>query len=183
MHLLSIQEYRARPTTGNLILGSADVVRDSRLDLGDFLPYLVNRVGMIIAEQFGAEALAPHGLSIAMWRVMAVLSSAGGQRQIDLAELTSIDASTLSRIVTRLVRMGLVTRARSASSNREVVVTLSQKGSALVGRLVPRARDIEMDAATGVSPEELAVVKRCLRRIYVNMKGRAAAAAGVRRVG
>jgi DNA-binding MarR family transcriptional regulator len=157
-------------------------VRDSRLDLGDFLPYLVNRVGVVIAEQFGAETLAPHGLSIAMWRVMAVLSSAGGQRQIDLAELTSIDASTLSRIVTRLVRLGLVTRARSASSNREVVVTLSAKGGALVARLIPRARAIESEAAAGLSAEELAVVKRCLRRIYANMKSRPAAAE-TRRVG
>ena len=77
----------------------------SKLDLGDYLPYLVNRVGTIIADQFGAEALAPHGLSIAMWRVIAVLASTGQQRQIDLAELTSTDASTLSRLVT-LIRTG-----------------------------------------------------------------------------
>src|ERR1700736_1749864 len=116
MHLLSMQQYRAtwhrRPYS---LPESAGAVRYPKLNLGDFLPYLVNRVGVIIAEQFGEETLAPHGLSIAMWRVMAVLSSAGGQRQIDLAELTSIDASTLSRIVSRLVRMGLVTRARAAS--------------------------------------------------------------------
>jgi MarR family transcriptional regulator, organic hydroperoxide resistance regulator len=158
-------------------------VRDSRLNLSDFLPYLVNRVGVIVAEQFGAETLAPHGLSIAMWRVMAALSSAGGQRQIDLADLTSIDASTLSRIVTRLVRMGLVTRARSTNSNREVVVTLSAKGNALVARLIPRAREIETDAAAGLSAEELAVVKRCLRRIYANMKSRPAATDSDRRAG
>jgi MarR family transcriptional regulator, organic hydroperoxide resistance regulator len=157
-------------------------MKDSRLNLADYLPYLVNRVGVIIAEQFGEETLAPHGLSIAMWRVMAVLLSAGGQRQIDLADLTSIDASTLSRIVTRLVRMGLVTRARSASSNREVVVTLSAKGRALVTRLIPRAREIEAHAAVGLLPEELAVVKRCLRRIYTNMKGRTAVETN-RRVG
>jgi DNA-binding MarR family transcriptional regulator len=158
-------------------------VRDSKLNLSDFLPYLVNRVGVITAEQFGNETLAPHGLSIAMWRVMAVLASAGGQRQIDLADLTSIDASTLSRIVTRLVRLGLVTRARSASSNREVVVTLSVRGNALVARLIPRAQAIETDAAAGLSAEELAVVKRCLRRIYANMKDRPAAADRDRRVG
>src|SRR5277367_219986 len=76
----------------------------TKLDLGDYLPYLVNRVGTIIAEQFGADALARHGLSIADWRVLAVLASNGGQRQIDLADLTSIEASTLSRLVTRLVR-------------------------------------------------------------------------------
>src|ERR1041385_4342040 len=155
----------------------------TKLDLGDFLPYLVNRAGMIVAEQFGIETLAPHQLSIVMWRVMAVLASNGSQSQTNLAELTSIDASTLSRIVTRLVRMGLLTRTRSATSNREVVVTLSPKGGALVARLIPRAREIEGEAAAGLSAEELAVVKRCLRRIYANMKARPAAVERDRRVG
>ena len=60
------------------------VKQRTKLDLGEFLPYLVNRAGVIIAEQFGIETLAPHRLSIVMWRVMAVLASNGSQRQIDL---------------------------------------------------------------------------------------------------
>lgn len=152
----------------------------SRLELGDYLPYLVNRVGSIIAEQFGEEALAPHGLSIAMWRVMAALASTGGQRQIDLAGLTSIDSSTLSRLVSRLVRLGIVTRTRSASSNREVVVKLSAKGAALAADLIPIAREFEAAAITGLSREELMVLKRCLRRMYSAMKARPVAANGRR---
>jgi MarR family transcriptional regulator, organic hydroperoxide resistance regulator len=148
----------------------------AKLDLGDYLPYLVNRVGTIIADQFGEEALAPHGLSIAMWRVMAALASAGGQRQIDLAGLTSTDSSTLSRLVTRLVRLGLVTRTRSTSSNREVAVLLSPKGRALVAQLIPIGLEFESAAIVGLSPEELMMLKRCLRRMYSNMKARAAAA-------
>ena len=148
------------------------VKQRTKLDLGDFLPYLVNRAGMIIAEQFSIETLAPHRLSIVMWRVMAVLVSNGGQNQINLAELTSIDASTLSRIVTRLVRLGLLTRTRSTTSSREVVVMLSAKGNALVARLIPQAYEIESAAAAGLSADELAIVKRCLRRIYGNMKSR-----------
>jgi MarR family transcriptional regulator, organic hydroperoxide resistance regulator len=151
-----------------------------KVNLADYLPYLVNRVGSIIAAQFAAETLAPHRLSIALWRVMAVLAANGRQRQIDLADLTSIDASTLSRIVTRLVRLGLVTRTRSVSSNREVAVALSARGNALVARLIPHARAIEVDAAAGISSEELAVVKRCLRRMYGNMKNRPAVAAPAR---
>jgi MarR family transcriptional regulator, organic hydroperoxide resistance regulator len=151
-----------------------------KLTLADYLPYLVNRVGSIIADQFGAETLTPYGLSIALWRVLAVLAANGQQRQIDLADLTSIDASTLSRIVTRLVHLGLATRTRSAASNREVAVALSAKGSALVARLIPPARDIEADASAGISAEELAVVKRCLRRMYANMQKRPAAAGAPR---
>ena len=158
----------------------APAKQTSRLDLGDYLPYLVNRVGSIIAEQFGEEALAPHGLSIAMWRVMAALASGGGQRQIDLADLTSIDSSTLSRLVSRLVRLGIVTRARSASSNREVVVKLSPKGAALVAGLIPIAREFEAAAIADLSREELMVLKRCLRRMYGAMKARPVAANGRR---
>ena len=146
----------------------------AKLDLGDYLPYLVNRVGTIIAEQFGAAALAPHGLSVAMWRVMAVLAANGSLRQIDIADLTSIEASTLSRLVTRLVRMNLVTRARSTASNREVAVKLSGRGNALVARLIPMARAYETDAIAGLSREELLVLKRCLRRVYLNMSSRPA---------
>src|ERR1700745_2503841 len=134
------------------------VKHPAKLDLGDFLPYLVNRVGTIVAEQFGEETLAPHRLSIAMWRVMAVLASKGGQRQIDLADLTSIEVSTLSRLVTRLVRMGIASRTRSASSTREVVIKLTPKGKAQVARLVPVARDYEAAAIAGVRPDELAMV-------------------------
>jgi MarR family transcriptional regulator, organic hydroperoxide resistance regulator len=151
-----------------------------KVSLSDYLPYLVNRVGSIIVDQFSAETLTPHRLSIAAWRVLAVLAANGRQRQIDLAELTSIDASTLSRIVTRLVRLALVTRTRSATSNREVAVALSAKGGALVARLTGPARAIEADANAGISAEELAVVKRCLRRMYANMTNRPAAARSAR---
>jgi DNA-binding MarR family transcriptional regulator len=151
---------------------AGDAQVKAKLDLDSYLPYLVNRVGTIIAEQFGAEALAPYRLSIAMWRVMAVLASRGGQRQIDLADLTSIDVSTLSRLVTRLVAMGVVSRTRSANSTREVVVKLTAKGNAQVARLVPIAHDYEAAAIAGVRPEELAILKSSLRRVFTNMKNR-----------
>ncbi|HEX4411083.1 MAG TPA: MarR family winged helix-turn-helix transcriptional regulator [Xanthobacteraceae bacterium] len=147
----------------------------SKIDLGDYMPYLVNRVGSIIAEQFGNAALAQHRLSIAMWRVLAALAANGSQRQIDLADLTSIETSTLSRLVTRLLRMGLVTRTPSANSNREVSVKLSAKGNALVARLIPSARQYEADALAGLPPQDVAVVKRSLQRMYENMKAKGAA--------
>jgi DNA-binding MarR family transcriptional regulator len=107
-----------------------------------------------------------------MWRVMAVLASRGSQRQIDLADLTSIEVSTLSRLVTRLIRKSLVTRARSANSNREVTVKLSPKGQSLVNHLIPIALDFEAAAVAGLSAKDIGVLKRCLRRMYGNMKNR-----------
>jgi DNA-binding MarR family transcriptional regulator len=144
------------------------VAERNHLDLGNYLPYLINRVGFALVENFTADALKAHDLSIDMWRVLAALSNNGGQRQVDLAGMTSIDASTLSRLVSRLVRKGLATRSRSEKSSREVVVALSPKGQALVQRLIPVAVKLERIAATGLSAKELAVAKRLLSRMYQN---------------
>ena len=141
----------------------------ARLNLGTYLPYLLNRVGFALVERFTADGLKEHGLSIDMWRVLAALSNNGGQRQVDLADMTSIDVSTMSRLVSRLVRNRLVTRSRSATSNREVVVALSPKGRALVRRLIPIANALERKASAGLTAKELAVVRRLLTRMYENL--------------
>jgi DNA-binding MarR family transcriptional regulator len=141
---------------------------DPGLVLDEYLPYLINRVGARIAGVFSAE-LAPHGLSLPMWRVVAVLAESGPQRQIDLAELTSIDASTLSRLIKTVERLGLVTRARSTSSLREVSIELTPQGLAVVRSLIPRALDYEAAAVRGLSPRELDTLKGLLRRVHANM--------------
>ena len=140
-----------------------------RLKLDDYLPYLINRIGAALVESYTRRALAAHKLTTDMWRVLAALSNNGGQRQIDLADVTSIEASTVSRLVTRLVRLGLVTRGRSETSNREVQVQLSPKGRALVKKLIPVALGLEATAVEGISAADLAQLKRTLRRIYANL--------------
>jgi DNA-binding MarR family transcriptional regulator len=150
--------------------GPAAVGERDHLDLDNYLPYLINRVGFALVKSFTAE-IAPYGLSIDMWRVIAALSNNGGQRQVDLSGMTSIDVSTMSRLISRLVRMGLVTRSRSEKSNREVVVELSPKGRALVQRLIPVAKKLEQTASGSIAAKDMAVAKRALRRMYENLAG------------
>ena len=139
------------------------------LNFSEYLPYLVNRVGWLLVTDFGQNTLARHQLSIAMWRVLAVLADDDGQRQIDVAASTSIDVSTLSRVVTRMVKMGLVSRTRSATSNREVTVRLTPKGAAILARIIPHAIELERRAISGVPAEDLNIIRRSLRRMYQNL--------------
>jgi DNA-binding MarR family transcriptional regulator len=145
------------------------VAERPQLDLANYLPYLINRVGFALVASFTADALTGHDLSIDMWRVLAALSNNGGQRQVDLSSMTSIDASTLSRLVSRMVRTGLVTRIRSQRSSREVVVALSPKGRALVQRIIPIAKRLEQKASAGLTAKDLAVVKRLLTQMHGNL--------------
>jgi DNA-binding MarR family transcriptional regulator len=145
------------------------LARRSHLDLSDYLPYLINRVGSALVARFSEDALAGTRLSIATWRVLAALSNNGRLRQIDIAGITNIEVSTLSRLITRLVHMGLVSRTRSAMSNREVVVELTPKATALVVQLIPIADELQRTATQGLSKQDLIAVKRALRRMHENL--------------
>jgi len=151
------------------------------LDLARYFPYLINRIGTIFVVNFTREALHAEGLSIQMWRVLAALFNSGSQRQIDLAGMTSIEVSTLSRAVARLARRGLVTRARSQEDSREMRVALSGQGRMLVRRLIPVARAQEKQAIAGLRPGELETARRVLRAMYANLAGKSQARAKQRR--
>jgi DNA-binding MarR family transcriptional regulator len=158
------------------------MTRQNKLDLPEYLPYLVNRVGAALVLRFTEEALAKHGLSIAMWRVLVALADRGPQRQIDLSGLTSVDVSTLSRLVSRLVKMRLATRSRSTNSNREVTVGLTREAEKLIGQLIPIARRLERAATAGLSATELQATKQCLRKIYRNLAAHGSDGTAVTRI-
>jgi MarR family transcriptional regulator, organic hydroperoxide resistance regulator len=143
--------------------------RRAPLDLSEHLPYLINRVGSALVERFSADALAKAHLSIAAWRVLAVLANNGSLRQTDLAEMTSIDASTLSRLITRLVRDGLVRRKRSKKDSREVAVALTAKAGNAMTKLVPIATGLQRKATRNLSKQDLATLKRVLRKMHENL--------------
>ena len=145
--------------------------RHTPLDLSEHLPYLINRVGSALVARFSADALAGAHLSIASWRALAALSNNGGLRQTDLAEMTSIDVSTLSRLITRLVRDGLVRRTRSKQDSREVAVQLTRKAETAMARLVPIAVGLQTEATRKLSEQDLATLKRVLRKMHDNLTG------------
>ena len=72
-------------------------------------PYLVRRVGLRIGELFD-RAVAPHGVDVSMFRVMAALAEHDGQQLGQLAAVTTIELSTLSRLVGLMSAKGLLTR-------------------------------------------------------------------------
>jgi DNA-binding MarR family transcriptional regulator len=145
------------------------VAQPMKFDLAEYLPYLINRVGIAMIVRFSDDALAHRGVTISMWRVLAVLAHAGPQRQIDVADLSGIDTSTLSRIITRLARMGFVTRERSTKSNREVTVRLTPKAQRLVQETLPVADEMVRTAVSNLTAREVETLKGLLRRMYASL--------------
>jgi DNA-binding MarR family transcriptional regulator len=141
----------------------------SDFDLTRYLPYLVNRTGIRIAAAF-AEEFKAHGITLQMWRVLAALDHADGQRISDLAALTSIDVSTLSRILDQMQDKELVERRRGKGGDARVVtVHETEAGHVLTGKIIPHARHYEDVALRGFTAEEEKALKAMLVRIYRNI--------------
>lgn len=137
-------------------------------DLGQYLPYLINRAGARLAVEFGRE-IHRHGVVLQEWRVLAALAAQGGQRLSGLASLTSTDLSTLSRLVGRMVRAGLLSRGRTGGDRREIAVALTARGRRITRAIIPVARRYERLALRGFQPAEEATLKALLSRVYTNL--------------
>lgn len=136
-------------------------------DLGRFLPYHINRTGVRLANAFGAE-LARYDLSVPMWRILAALWRDGERRATELMVDTSLEQSTLSRLLSAMEGRGLLTRRRSRDDARAVVVRLTAEGRRLTRELIPYALRNERIALRGFSADEIDTLLGMLARIYDN---------------
>ena len=136
--------------------------------LDSYLPYLLNRAGARIATAFGEE-MRPLGASLQMWRVLAALREKDGRRMGDLSLTTSIEVSTLTRLVDNMEKKGLVARRRDAADSRAVLLHVTPAGRRLTRRMLPIAERYETVALKGFGAAEADSLKAALRRLYGNM--------------
>jgi MarR family transcriptional regulator, organic hydroperoxide resistance regulator len=136
--------------------------------LTDAFPYLLNRVGVRMGDLF-TRRLVTADLTLSMYRVLAALWEKGDQRLGDLAEVTSVELSTLSRMVGKLVRRGLVSRRRPESNGRTVRIELTASGKRLVERFIPLAMQHEDVSLQGFKSADIARLKADLVAVYRNL--------------
>ena len=79
--------------------------------------------------------LREHGLSDQQWRVLRVLGEHGVVETGRVARVAFILGPSLTGVLTRMERDGLIRRARDAADQRRTVVEPTAKGRKLVGKL------------------------------------------------
>ncbi|MGB6539134.1 MAG: hypothetical protein WBF58_24590 [Xanthobacteraceae bacterium] len=84
--------------------------------------------------------------------------------------MTSIELSTLSRLIGAMKRNGLVSRARVESDERSIRLNLTAKGRALTPKLMAIAARYEEFAVKLLGEDEMAGVRRNLAKLYQNLE-------------
>jgi DNA-binding MarR family transcriptional regulator len=137
-------------------------------DLDHSVGYLLNRAARIIAARF-SDDLKSYDINLQEWRVLTALRHEDHQTLSDLAGHTGSELSYLSRAVGALESKGYVRRSASPADRRNIHLSLTAAGTAIVSELAPRAWRIERMSVEGVSTRELNIALRTLRTIYSNL--------------
>lgn len=110
----------------------------------DYLLYLLARASHLISAEFHQE-LRRRGVSVPVWRVLASLvGSPSGETVTGLAEVCLLQQPTMTKLLDRMVRDGLVRRSQDGRDRRVVRIDLTPRGEAKALELVAAARQHEL---------------------------------------
>lgn len=132
------------------------------------MPYLLARLGVRMGSLF-SQRLAAYDLTLPMYRVLAALSEKPGQKLGDLSAMTTVELSTMSRLIGTMVTRGLVSRQRPAGNERTVQIDLTDHGAEMAALLRAEAEHYEEVAVSTLKPTEIDRLKRTLTQMFASL--------------
>jgi DNA-binding MarR family transcriptional regulator len=117
-----------------------------------------------LQAQSDVPAVMDLDLTMQQLRTLALIAFAEGLTAQDLAAHLGVSAATVSGLLGRLERRGLVRRQPSAKDHRAKEVRLSDEGTALLQRLDMAGTDLWADVAGELTEDEV--------RQLINLTGR-----------
>jgi DNA-binding MarR family transcriptional regulator len=144
-----------------------DTVRAFRLE--DHLFFYFSQILARRTRAINAH-LRPYGVDYTRWRVLAVLQEHSGATMGRLADLTSVDRTTLTRTLGLMERAGLISRRERKNDRRSLAISLTAKGRRVFARVLPLTHAETDRAVTGFSSEEIGTLRNRLRRMADNLR-------------
>lgn len=113
------------------------------------------------------KLLRKMGLTYSQYLVMMVLWERDELTVSDVGERLFLDSATLTPLLKRMEQAELITRARAANDERQVIITLTEHGSALrheAAKLLPALMD-----ATNCTLEENTALRERLNALRASL--------------
>ena len=114
------------------------------------------------------DLVRPHGLIPSEFALLRLFLGNEQWTATQLAQALPVRTSRISRVVAKLVDMGLMSRRRPSSDRRAVFLTLTGKGRALTLDVQRSVRSYEAVLSEGVTEEEMAVFVSVTSRVMGN---------------
>jgi len=102
------------------------------------------------------------------WGILNLLEEEEGLSQREIAEKTTKDKANITRILDVMQKNGLVQRKKHENDRRAYKIFLTEKGRNLHNTLTQFVLEIDNQASSGLSINDLKVLKRILLKMYSN---------------
>ena len=132
-------------------------------DLGECVTGLANAVA-----RGTVDVMVPNGLIPLDFALLRLFLEREEWTTTQLAEALPVNVSRVSRVVTKMVGMGLMRRRRLRSDRRVVILTLTEEGLALTSELHRRVQAYDATLSEGVSAQEMAVFTSVTSKVMAN---------------
>jgi DNA-binding MarR family transcriptional regulator len=137
----------------------------THLALETFLPYRLSILSNTVSNAIARDYHDRFGLTVAEWRIMAVLGRFGPDAATGIGTRTAMDKVTVSRAMTRLIDRGLMTRDSDSGDRRRIIAKLTRKGRTIHDKIVPVALAHEANLAEALSATEAKTLDRLLAKL------------------
>jgi DNA-binding MarR family transcriptional regulator len=127
----------------------------------------------LLARPFNESIGPERDLTLPEWRAMVALHARGGLSNIEVSELTGLDAMTVSRALDRLRRNGRVGRSRDEQDGRRQINSLTASGRNTYRAVVKLARQRQDAMTSELSQSDVRGLERTLDTIILHLKGEA----------
>ncbi|OXI91674.1 MarR family transcriptional regulator [Burkholderia sp. AU33423] len=134
------------------------------------LGYYLSKAKQALVERMD-RALEPLDLTAQQIGVILLLSRGYARTPFELSRKMSYDSGSMTRMLDRLERKGLVARSRSEQDRRMIELTLTERGAEAaraLPSLIATALNAQLD---GFSADELATLTGLLQRFIANGPG------------
>jgi len=132
----------------------------------DYLLYLLARGSHAVSGEFHAK-LRKAGVSVPVWRVLATLSGSPGETVTGLAESCLLQQPTMTKLLDRMVRDGIVKRMPDQRDRRVVRIQMLPRGELMVKDLLVAAKQHEADLLARFPMIDQLKLKELLRAMMV----------------
>ena len=116
-----------------------------------------------------AQGLRDYGLRVPEWRALAALYARQRCTMSELADLATIDRTTLTRTIDRMEEAGWLSRLADEADMRVTRLVLTTAGRRMFERIWPEVEELNHLALAGLSTGEIQSLRRILARMRANL--------------
>ena len=117
-----------------------------------------------------AQGLKDFGLRVPEWRALAALYARKHSTMSALADLATIDRTTLTRTVDRMQEAGWLSRLEDREDMRVTRLALTAAGKKMFERIWPEVERLNALALAGLSSSQIDSLKKTLGQMRDNLE-------------